>query len=98
MNATTEAEDLKAQGNAAFKDGNYASAASLYSSANDVDPSNHICYLNRSMSNLKLERWSQAEDDATKALELNPKEVKAHYRRAVSRREQGNFSAAQEDK
>jgi hypothetical protein len=41
-------------------------------------------------------RWSLAESDATKALDVDPKNIKAFYRRAVARREQGNFAGARE--
>ena len=41
-------------------------------------------------------RWSQAEQDATKTLELQPDNPKALYRRAVAKREQGNFEGARE--
>lgn len=41
-------------------------------------------------------RWSEAEHDATKALEIQPDNHKAFYRRAVARRELGNFGGARE--
>jgi hypothetical protein len=44
------------KGNEAFKKGDFATAENLYSSAIKADPSNHVCYLNRSMANLKLQR------------------------------------------
>jgi tetratricopeptide (TPR) repeat protein len=47
------------KGNEAFKNGDYATAEALYSSAINADPSNHVYYLNRSMANLKLQRYAE---------------------------------------
>jgi tetratricopeptide (TPR) repeat protein len=41
-------------------------------------------------------RWSDAEQDATEAIRLGYKGIKALYRRAVARREQGSFADALE--
>jgi cytochrome c-type biogenesis protein CcmH/NrfG len=42
-------------------------------------------------------RWSPAESEATKALDVDPKDITAVYRRAMARGEQGNYAGARED-
>jgi hypothetical protein len=39
-------------------------------------------------------RWSPAESEAIKALDVDPKDITAVYRTAMARREQGNYSGA----
>lgn len=41
-------------------------------------------------------RWSEAQDDATKALELDSKNLKAFWRRCIARRELGEYSGARQ--
>jgi hypothetical protein len=43
-----------------------------------------------------MPRWLEAESDATKALELDPENMKGFYRRAIARREQGKFAGVRE--
>ncbi|KAN0128924.1 hypothetical protein V8E53_013297 [Lactarius tabidus] len=61
------------------------------------DQSNYLYPLNRSMVNLKLERWDEAEADATKTLELYPHNLKALFRRGKARKELGKWDQARED-
>ena len=42
------ANELKAQGNEAFKNGRFEEAIDFFSKAIDVDPKNHVLYSNRS--------------------------------------------------
>ncbi|KAL6299885.1 hypothetical protein BKA93DRAFT_819723 [Sparassis latifolia] len=86
------------QGNAAFQHENYFEALEHYAEAMQSDPTNYIYPLNRSMANLKLKRWSEAEADATAALQLSPVTVKAYFRRSVARREQAKFEGARRGK
>ncbi|KAF8257078.1 hypothetical protein EI94DRAFT_81711 [Lactarius quietus] len=87
----------KLQGNVAFKAKDYATARSLYSHAMAFDQSNHNYPLNRSFANLKLARWDEAEADATKALNLVPRNLKALYRRGLARKELGKWNQARTD-
>ena len=45
---TMAANELKAQGNEAFKNGRFEEAIDFFSKAIDVDPKNHVLYSNRS--------------------------------------------------
>lgn len=47
----------------------------------------HIFYSNRAMSLIKLERYADALEDAKKAIEIDPKYVKAYIRKAEAERE-----------
>ncbi|KAF8259765.1 hypothetical protein EI94DRAFT_1750632 [Lactarius quietus] len=75
----------------------YATARSLYSHAMSFDRSNHNYSLNRSFANLKLARWDEAEADATKTLDLSPRNLKALYRRGLARKELGKWDQARAD-
>ena len=74
-----------------------------------IDTTDYLYPLNRSMANLKLRvsctycarvtkalfvRWSEAERDASIALQLAPGNLKAYYRRITARIEQGVFAGA----
>ncbi|KAF8257079.1 hypothetical protein EI94DRAFT_1760925 [Lactarius quietus] len=91
------AELAKEKGNVAFKAKDYATARSLYSHAITFDRSNHLYPLNRSMANLKLTRWDEAEADATKTLVLSPHNLKALFRRGVACKELGKWDHARVD-
>ncbi|KAN0128919.1 hypothetical protein V8E53_013292 [Lactarius tabidus] len=85
------------KGNIAFKAKEYATARSLYSHAMAFDQPNPLYPLNRSMANLKLERWDEAEANATKTLDLCPHNLKALFRRGRARKELGKWDQARED-
>eukprot|EP00916_Digyalum_oweni_P007840 GHVL01013177.1.p1 GENE.GHVL01013177.1~~GHVL01013177.1.p1 ORF type:complete len:447 (+),score=89.00 GHVL01013177.1:26-1366(+) len=53
--------------------------------------------LNLSMTHIKLEEWPEAIDIATKALDIESKNLKALYRRGVARSNYGYLSDAKED-
>ncbi|KAF8259758.1 hypothetical protein EI94DRAFT_1690349 [Lactarius quietus] len=74
-------------GNVAFKAKDYTTARSLYSHAMAFNRSNHLYPLNRSMANLKLARWDEAEADTIQTLVLSPRHLKALFRRGVARKE-----------
>lgn len=64
---------LKNQGNAAFKEQKYDSAIDLYSQAIELDPGNHVYYLNRAAAELAIEAeasWRHCISDATKVVNL----------------------------
>lgn len=46
---------------------------------------------------MKLKRWHEVETFANKVLEINPEDVKALFRRGVSRKELWNYDAALSD-
>ncbi|KAF8259302.1 hypothetical protein EI94DRAFT_1669012 [Lactarius quietus] len=91
------AELAKEKGNVAFKAKDYATARSLYSHAVAFDQSNYLYPLNRSFANLKLDRWDEAEADATQTLVLSPRNLKALLRRGIARKELRKWDKARAD-
>lgn len=80
----TEAIALKDKGNKAFKDHDWPSAIDFYSKAIEKYDTDPAFYSNRAQANIKLEAYGYAIADATKALELDPANVKAYWRRAIA--------------
>lgn len=77
----------KESGNESFKNGKYDTAIELYDKAIEICPkTNNIdlsqFYQNRAAAYEQLKKWKHVSDDCTKALELNPKYIKALHRRA----------------
>ena len=79
-----EAEKLKEEGNKLFAEKHFAKATDCYSKAIEVDPSNPIYYSNRAFCHIRLEAYGSAIEDATKAIECDPKFIKAYYRRGAA--------------
>lgn len=82
-----DAIDLKNKGNEAFKQGDFVVSLNHYTEALKLCPLSYeseraIFYANRAASKAKLDRKVSAIDDCTKAIELNPKYVRAYLRRA----------------
>ncbi|KAI1716556.1 myosin-binding striated muscle assembly central domain-containing protein [Ditylenchus destructor] len=81
-------EEFKIAGNEAYKNSDYQVAEDYYSKALSLNPElreKSILYKNRAMARLKLENFEGAESDCSSALEISPYDVKALYRRAMSR-------------
>ncbi|CAK7217909.1 Palmitoyl-protein thioesterase 1 [Sporothrix bragantina] len=74
----------KNEGNQAFLKHDWPAAIELYSKAIDLDDSEPTYFANRAQAYLKTEAYGYAIADATKAIELDPKFVKAYYRRALA--------------
>ncbi|KAJ4474933.1 hypothetical protein J3R30DRAFT_625746 [Lentinula aciculospora] len=93
-------EIIKAKADDAFNKNDFIVALALYSFISNIDPCNGIYHLNRSLANLRLQRWSNAAADATKALELcgtTVHKAKAYFRRCQARRELYDILGAKED-
>jgi len=105
-----ECDKNKQRGNEAFGSGEYAQAILLYSLAldkadelPDVDdpfPAKHqlfprdVTLSNRAACFLKLGQHEKAEADAKKASEINPKNIKAVFRRGLALHAMKQFMAA----
>ena len=81
-----DATVLKNQGNDAYRAKKYFDAFDLYTKALSNCPSDNTTllislYLNLCITETFLERTNEAIDHATKAIELDPKNAKAYYRR-----------------
>uniref|UniRef100_A0A5K3FD53 RNA polymerase II-associated protein 3 n=2 Tax=Mesocestoides corti TaxID=53468 RepID=A0A5K3FD53_MESCO len=87
----------KEQGNLRFKEGKYEEAIEHYTTSIQLAPELPLLYTNRALALYKLERFASAETDCSMALSLNPRLVKALYRRAQSRRALGKDAEAVAD-
>jgi serine/threonine-protein phosphatase 5 len=90
------ATQLKDEGNAFLANHRYAQAAEKYTQAIAIHPS-AIYYSNRAQALIKLESYGQAIEDANEALKLDPKYVKAYYRRGSANYALGRLKLALKD-
>ena len=73
-------EAKKLKGNEEFKKKNYAAAVGLYTEGIQLDPSQDVLYSNRGLSYMNLNEPEKAKKDFSKAIELNPNNIKAMKR------------------
>ena len=73
-------EDKKIKGNEEFEKKNYAAAVGLYTEGIKLDPSQDVLYSNRGLSYMNLNEPEKAKMDFSKAIELNPRNIKAMKR------------------
>jgi len=92
-----KAEKEKAKGNAAFGKGMYRRASKHFTAAINFDPDFPVYPLNRAASSLKLERFAKAEADCTTCINLEPRNAKALFRRAMARKGLGALIDAEAD-
>lgn len=74
------AENWKALGTLAYKEGDYNKALEHYSQAIELDPKNAVYFVNRSLTYAALNQWNAATKDAREAVILDKKYLKAHFR------------------
>ena len=86
--AESEARECVAHGNAAFVDGEFATAAAAYSAALQMIQAQGLpkelaaeVYASRAQAHIQLEDFVNAVDDSNRALEANPKLHKAFLRK-----------------
>jgi STIP1 family protein 1 len=65
------ADALKEQGNAAFKNGDFALAEEFYTQAVQKFSRNPLLFTNRANARLKLQRWEGAVNDCLKSIEIS---------------------------
>uniref|UniRef100_A0AAX7VQB3 UNC-45/Cro1/She4 central domain-containing protein n=1 Tax=Astatotilapia calliptera TaxID=8154 RepID=A0AAX7VQB3_ASTCA len=85
------------EGNTLFKAGDMQGAVCCYTKAlklTDSHADKAVLYRNRSACYLKLEEYSKAEADASKALDTDQGDVKARFRRAQAFQKLGRFDQA----
>uniref|UniRef100_UPI00358F9374 protein unc-45 homolog B-like n=1 Tax=Myxine glutinosa TaxID=7769 RepID=UPI00358F9374 len=95
-----EETKLREDGNKLFKAGDNKGAIGCYSKAIKLTANKEqlaILYRNRSACHLKLENFSQAVSDSTKAIETDQKDVKALYRRSLALERLGRIDQAFHD-
>lgn len=88
------ADEAKAKGNAAFSAGRFEEAASHFSEAIDLAPTNHVLYSNRSAAYASLHRYAEALTDAQKTVELKPDWAKGYSRLGAAYVGLGSFDDA----
>ncbi|EKG05418.1 TPR-repeat protein, putative [Trypanosoma cruzi] len=93
-------KNAKEKGNTYFQAGKIKEAIEAYSTGIDLDAEGtvaHVLYGNRALCYLKLERWVDAELDASACLRLNHSYSKGYFRRAMARKQLGNLRGARTD-
>ncbi|KAK7205343.1 hypothetical protein BZA70DRAFT_153433 [Myxozyma melibiosi] len=92
---SSEAEQLKAQGNAAFAAKDYDSAIQSFTAAIAASPTpNHILYSNRSGSYAAKHDYTSALADAEECIKINPAWAKGYTRKAAALHGHGDLVAA----
>lgn len=97
MSTMPEDEVAKSRGNTAFKRGDFDMAERYYSQAIRCNNSSPIYFCNRALSRIKLRRFSEAVEDCTCALQIDPMSTKALLRRGHSHLEMGSIGKAVKD-
>nr|CAB3459860.1 unnamed protein product [Digitaria exilis] len=92
-----KAEELKLKANEAFKANKFSQAIELYSQAIELNTSNAVYWANRAFAHTKLEEYGSAVQDATKAIEIDPRYSKGYYRRGAAYLAMGKFKEALKD-
>ncbi|KAG5191172.1 hypothetical protein JKP88DRAFT_271351 [Tribonema minus] len=93
-NAAAEAK--KAEGNAAFKAGDYRKAIEKYGEAIAIDPANHTYWSNRSASYAGLDMWEQSRDDAKQCVTVDKTFVKGYFRMATAQKNLNELEGARD--
>ncbi|XP_033727362.1 LOW QUALITY PROTEIN: protein unc-45 homolog A-like [Pecten maximus] len=92
---------LKEEGNKFFKDGDLVAALTCYTNALDIsdlkDADKAAIYKNMAACHLKQEKYTEAIEDATAALEVNDNDPKALYRRCLAYEKLGKVEEAYKD-
>uniref|UniRef100_A0A8C3RE92 Protein unc-45 homolog A n=1 Tax=Cyanoderma ruficeps TaxID=181631 RepID=A0A8C3RE92_9PASS len=94
------AEQLRARGNALFQAGDHGAALAAYTEAlslSDAASERAVLHRNRAACYLKLEDYTKAEADATKAIEADGRDVKALFRRSQALQQLGRLDQAVSD-
>ncbi|PWA63702.1 serine/threonine-protein phosphatase 5 [Artemisia annua] len=91
------AESIKQQANEAFKGNKFNQAIDLYTKAIELNSENAVYWANRAFSHTKLEEYGSAIQDASKAVEIDPKYSKGYYRRGAAYLAMGKFKEALKD-
>uniref|UniRef100_A0A672FYH5 UNC-45/Cro1/She4 central domain-containing protein n=1 Tax=Salarias fasciatus TaxID=181472 RepID=A0A672FYH5_SALFA len=94
---TSDPAALREEGNSLFKAGDIEGAVCCYTKAlklSDTQAERAVLHRNRSACYLKLEEYSKAEADASKALDTDPGDVKARFRRAQAFQKQNRLDQA----
>ncbi|RXG73925.1 Stress-induced-phosphoprotein 1 [Armadillidium vulgare] len=75
---------LKDEGNKALNGGNFEEAVKCYTHAIEIDPDNHVLYSNRSAAYAKMDKFTEALEDAEKTVSLKPDWTKGYSRKGAA--------------
>ena len=78
------ATELKNKGNEALSKGHVSEAINLYSSAIELEPTNHVLFSNRSAAYCKSKDFDKALDDAVVCTKVSPSWGKGWQRKATA--------------
>lgn len=92
-------EEIKNRAKSCISSRNYPEAIALYSKAISVSTDNGqtaILYANRSMCQLNMSKTTEAINDASEAIQLDPNYVKSYYRLAMAHVQSNSYAQAKE--
>ncbi|MEW5297871.1 MAG: hypothetical protein WDW36_001050 [Sanguina aurantia] len=91
------AEAAKDAANKLFKEKHFGKAIEGYTAAIALNPKSAVYYSNRAFAHVKMENYGAAAADASKALEQDPRYIKAYYRRGDAQFMMGKVKLALKD-
>ncbi|KAI8010400.1 Serine/threonine-protein phosphatase 5 [Camellia lanceoleosa] len=91
------AEEIKLLANEAFKAHKYSQAIDLYTQAIELHSENTVYWANCAIAYARLEEYGSAIQDASRAIEVDPKYSKGYYRRGAAHLAMGKFKEALKD-
>ncbi|KAG5368839.1 Hsp70-Hsp90 organizing protein 1 [Yarrowia sp. C11] len=91
------ADELKAQGNAAFAAKDFPTAIDHFSKAIEASPTpNHVLYSNRSACHSSLKNFDDALKDAQSCIDINPQWAKGYGRKGAALHGKGDLIGAKD--
>ncbi|ORX34972.1 hypothetical protein BD324DRAFT_652694 [Kockovaella imperatae] len=90
-------EKARQDGNTSFKKGKWSEAIGHYTNAILKNPTDPVGYTNRAAAYLKLDKYEDANRDCTSAIEIQPENLKALYRRSLALKSLGRLDEALRD-
>uniref|UniRef100_A0A6N2LI11 Protein SGT1 homolog n=1 Tax=Salix viminalis TaxID=40686 RepID=A0A6N2LI11_SALVM len=86
--------DLEKKAKEAFIDDHFELAVDLYTQAIALDPTNPDLFADRAQANIKLNKFTEAVADASKAIELDASLAKAYLRKGIACMKVGKYQNA----
>ena len=98
ISSQVKATDIsKEKGNVAYKGKQWHKAVNFYSEAIKLNEKNATYYSNHAATCLELGRFQQAEEDCSKTINIDKKDVKVYLRRGTAREIFCYYMEAMED-
>lgn len=72
-------DDLKSEGNKAYKSTNYEKALEYYTKCLELQPNDHIIHSNRCLCYINLKNYDKALEEVETALKISPNHAKSYY-------------------